>query len=94
MGDSRAKATIVSHHPRSGSPMGKIVPKGDFSHRSHALRLLRNSRTDVNKYTESFRRKMPFKNEKNNHYSFQTQTKPSNSVKRVLADAFMILNSI
>jgi hypothetical protein len=32
MGDSRAKATIVSHHPRSGSPMGKIVPKGDFSH--------------------------------------------------------------
>jgi len=38
MGDSRAKATIVSHHPRSGSPMGKIVPKGDFSHRSRALR--------------------------------------------------------
>ena len=40
MGDSRAKATIVSHHPRSGSPMGKIVPKGDFSHlvyRSHKM---------------------------------------------------------
>jgi hypothetical protein len=32
MGDSRAKATIVSHHPRSGSSMGKIVLKGDFSH--------------------------------------------------------------
>ena len=43
MGDSRAKATIVSRHPRSGSPMGKIVLKGDFSHRSAASRQLRTS---------------------------------------------------
>jgi hypothetical protein len=32
---------------------------------------------------------MFFKNEKNNHYSFQAQTKPSNSVKRVLQEALI-----
>jgi hypothetical protein len=43
MGERRAKATMVSHRPRSGSPMGKIVPKGDFSH----LVYRRNSILDI-----------------------------------------------
>jgi len=33
MGERRAEATMVSHHPCSGGSMGKIVPKGDFFHR-------------------------------------------------------------
>ncbi len=32
MGERRAEATMVSRHLRSGGSMGKIVPKGDFSH--------------------------------------------------------------
>ena len=36
MEERRAEATMVFHHPRSGSPMEKIVPKGDFFHRSRA----------------------------------------------------------
>ena len=40
MEERRAKATMVFHHPRSGSPMEKIVPKGDFFHRFVAWRQL------------------------------------------------------
>ncbi|MCB6062514.1 hypothetical protein [Flavobacterium psychrophilum] len=43
MEEHRAKATMVFHRPRSGGSMEKIVPKGDFFHRSHAWRQLRTS---------------------------------------------------
>ncbi|EPE9898739.1 hypothetical protein ACSN7R_002314 [Flavobacterium psychrophilum] len=36
MEEHRAKATMVFHRPRSGGSMEKIVPKGDFFHRSRA----------------------------------------------------------
>ncbi|EOG6905725.1 hypothetical protein ACLH3R_002351 [Flavobacterium psychrophilum] len=36
MEEHRAKATMVFHRLRSGGSMEKIVPKGDFFHRSHA----------------------------------------------------------
>ncbi|EKT4492267.1 hypothetical protein JE938_002352 [Flavobacterium psychrophilum] len=38
MEEHRAKATMVFHHLRSGGSMEKIVPKGDFFHRSTAWR--------------------------------------------------------
>ncbi|MCB6136470.1 hypothetical protein, partial [Flavobacterium psychrophilum] len=38
MEEHRAKATMVFHRPRSGGSMEKIVPKGDFFHRSGAWR--------------------------------------------------------
>ncbi|WP_216363106.1 hypothetical protein, partial [Flavobacterium psychrophilum] len=37
MEEHRAKATMVFHRPRSGGSMEKIVPKGDFFHRSAAI---------------------------------------------------------
>ncbi len=38
MEERRAEATMVFHHPRRGSPMEKIVPKGDSFHRFEACR--------------------------------------------------------
>ncbi|EOG6896981.1 hypothetical protein ACLH3T_002357 [Flavobacterium psychrophilum] len=40
MEEHRAKATMVFHRLRSGGSMEKIVPKGDFFHRSRATRRL------------------------------------------------------
>ncbi|EKT3964932.1 hypothetical protein AAIP55_002395 [Flavobacterium psychrophilum] len=41
MEEHRAKATMVFHHLRSGGSMEKIVPKGDFFHRSEACSQVR-----------------------------------------------------